>query len=881
MVEELEIRKEKLFSILKKGTKIWVAIAIILIAFMGYNIRIQNLPNLIDSTTNNYIPIELDSFVILRYAEYFNENGNLMENDKMRYYPRGFDPRKEFTFIAGFVSYLYNFMHAFNKEVTIEFADVVYPPVTFFFAVIFFFLFIKNLFNYKIALVASYILTVIPIFLHRTIAGFSDKEALATMLIFMAFYFYTNTWRVNKTWKFLTNSLLAGITTTLAVLAWGGSTLITFVIAAFILFEIFLNKASKRDLIRDFIWSVSTVFLLTVVTNRYSIVDLISSLTTTLLVFAIPLIIIYYLINFKNTFKLKDKYQRVIPVGILSGIISIGFALIISTIFISPSFVFDKGKDLLVLATNPYGTSRWGLTVAESQQPYFIDWVSNIGKFFVYLFMIGSIIFFYDMIKKLKLKYYLIAIYTIFILSFTMSRYSASSVFNGVSAISKIFYLGSLALFVLILLYLYLKYYYKDKEEYNKIINIDKTYLFVFVWFLFLVVAARGAIRALYIFAPVVVLLATFIIFRFGEYIWSFKKFYIRAIGISIILFLFLAPMIQGNVYNFTRSIYAQAKYSGPLYNQQWQSAGQWIRENTPKEAVFAHWWDYGYWVQGGGERATITDGGNAVGALNHWMGRYVLTGNTETEALEFLKARDATFLLMVSDEIGKYPAFSAIGGDENYDRFSWITTFSLDMANTQETRDNFVYIFTGSYPFDDDFVWEGTVFPRRSSGIGAILLPIAKNLNNSQIDLNNVKFAQPTVVVVKDGQQTNIPLECIFIGGQEIVFEKKGISGCLRLIPTISRDGKMNPIGAGLYLSPDVRKTLFTKLYLYGLETDYFKVAYTDESRVPLALYEGSLVGPIKIWEISYPTDLKVPQYFYGDNLVDPNVTKVNIAFY
>ena len=60
-------------------------------------------------------------------------------------------------------------------------------------------------------------------------------------------------------------------------------------------------------------------------------------------------------------------------------------------------------------------------------------------------------------------------------------------------------------------------------------------------------------------------------------------------------------------------SYYQQEKsYSnfapGP-YEWQWQKAMSWVRANTPESAVFAHWWDYGYWLQSIGERATILDG--------------------------------------------------------------------------------------------------------------------------------------------------------------------------------------------------------------------------------------------------------------------------------
>ena len=60
--------------------------------------------------------------------------------------------------------------------------------------------------------------------------------------------------------------------------------------------------------------------------------------------------------------------------------------------------------------------------------------------------------------------------------------------------------------------------------------------------------------------------------------------------------------------------------YIPGLYTWQWQQAMGWVRDNTPVTAVFAHWWDYGYWVQTIGERATILDGGNAIGYWDYFM---------------------------------------------------------------------------------------------------------------------------------------------------------------------------------------------------------------------------------------------------------------------
>ena len=49
----------------------------------------------------------------------------------------------------------------------------------------------------------------------------------------------------------------------------------------------------------------------------------------------------------------------------------------------------------------------------------------------------------------------------------------------------------------------------------------------------------------------------------------------------------------------------------GTMFNiatNDWKSTLEWINQNTDKNAVIASWWDYGYWIQTLGERATISD---------------------------------------------------------------------------------------------------------------------------------------------------------------------------------------------------------------------------------------------------------------------------------
>ncbi|MFH1211245.1 MAG: hypothetical protein V1645_05015, partial [archaeon] len=321
-------------------------------------------------------------------------------------------------------------------------------------------------------------------------------------------------------------------------------------------------------------------------------------------------------------------------------------------------------------------------------------------------------------------------------------------------------------------------------------------------------------------------------------------------------------------VNGFTDTTLNQAQYTGSIYNVQWQKAMGWVRENTPQDAVFGHWWDYGYLVQTGGQRATVTDGGNAIGYWNYLMGRHALTGQSDQEALEFLYAHNVSYFLIEEAEIGKYPAFSSIGSDANYDRYSWINVYSLDRTQSQETRDQTIYLYRGGTPLDEDFIYQEKVFPKQSSGIGGFLIPIKQEGNQTQIQ-------QPTAVLFYNGQQTRVPLECVFLGGKEIIFPEPGLKGCLQIVPRIENQ-QVDGMGAAFYLSERVVQSRFGQYYMFSKESENFKIVYNDEQEMPLAIYNGRIIGPLKIWKVTYPKNMTVNQTYVQTEFPDPSVTRI-----
>ncbi|MDD5650700.1 MAG: hypothetical protein PHF86_09870, partial [Candidatus Nanoarchaeia archaeon] len=652
----------------------------------------------------------------------------------------------------------------------------------------------------------------------------------------------------------------------------GGTNLFFAVISVFTIFLLFTNNLKeKNNLIGYWVYFISFIIsIVFLIPGRYYTLNiLVTSLTSVGLFFSLIATGVYYLIIYHNIFNLKSKYEHKLPINIISFVITALLGFIVA-IVVFPVALFRELNSLVTVLTKPFSVSRWILTVAESHQPYFNpDWVSQMSFLYIILFIIGSILLFYYVVRHFDkhVNKWVIAFGTLIIVAI-LSRYSSTSILNGDNTLSMALYLGSLFVFLAMIVYTYFNSFYNNKSLFHKFSDINYKYVFVLIWFLLMVIVARTAIRLIFVLIPVTAILVSFFIMSSFNYIKNRKDNYsIWILGLFIIFIVFIVFI------PFAKITLAQAGAIGPMYNQQWQYAGEWVRNNTAEGSVFAHWWDYGYLVQTGFERPTITDGGNFIYAWNYFMGRNVLTGHSEQEALDFLYPHNTSYLLMVSDEIGKYPAYSSIGADVNYDRYSWISTFILAKDQVQETRDNINYVYTGGTVLDKDFVYNGILFPKSIAGIAGFIIPITKNSS-----LEKTVFLQPTAVIVNNNQRYDVPVNCIYANKQFYKFNNaNGLDACIMLIPTINQQGQGNQFGALMYISPEVKQSNFARLYLFNQESKNFKLVYNDESSMPLAVLEGrGLIGPIKIWKISYPANIIYNETYIQKELPDPRVMGV-----
>ena len=71
----------------------------------------------------------------------------------------------------------------------------------------------------------------------------------------------------------------------------------------------------------------------------------------------------------------------------------------------------------------------------------------------------------------------------------------------------------------------------------------------------------------------------------------------------------------------------------------------EWIKMNTPEDAIIASWWDYGYWISTMSERTTLID--NATLADNQIKRVAEIFVSTPDEAWNMLNEWDVDYVVI------------------------------------------------------------------------------------------------------------------------------------------------------------------------------------------------------------------------------------------
>jgi len=875
-----------------KKFKIAIIILLIWIIFFGASARLLNLGLLKDSTTGNYIPLALDPYYFLRAAETMISEGGLPAYDSMR------NPTLHIGFIEEILPetlvFMYKVSKVFNNNITLGYIDVVYPVVFFILGMTVFFILIWILTKSKVtALLSSLILATIPAYLYRTMAGFADHEAIGMFGFFLTLLVYIVSLNIFEKRKAslkksgLLGGLL-GLVTAFTIAGWSGVANFLFLIIplSFLLYWIVIyqkpDQENKNKLLGYILFYVCWIIFSILFSNifGFAIIRIVNKYIINAngiaSVFALGFIIIDSILIWKKELIKKENLRR------YRVVITFVLTLILGTIFLTliGKSIISMVQSIINRFVTPFSGDRIGLTVAESKQPYLTDWVSQSGQTLFALFVIGMIFIGTNLskgIRKLRKRFFFSVCWIIMVFGILFSRTSQSSLLNGTNLVSKIVFFGSLLLF----LGYFISVYFREEIRFKKELLIMSILMFT------MLIAGRGAIRFFFVVTPFVSLMVAYTVFNLCEGARKskdevFKLLFIIASIITIILLI-------SNIINFTGLIIQQARYTGPSANYQWQNSMKWVRENTGKNEIFVHWWDYGYWVQYLGQRATITDGGHKNTFWDHLIGRYVLTTPYPETALSFMKAHNVSYLLIDPTDIGKYPAYSSIGSDEEgNDRLAWIPTVSIDANQIQETRNGSIRTYQNArngqvslVPLDGDIVYDnnGTqiFLPEGRAGLMAVVLETI-NKNNS------LMFKQPEGIYFDNGNQYKMPLRYLSFNQETIDYEQ-GLNVTIKLVPRVYQDQQgrvqVDNLGLIMYLSPKTMNSLFAQLYLLGnkqgLYENFELVSSTQDPNVEYLNTQGANLngvvyfngarGPINIWKIRHSDEIISREEFLREN--------------
>ena len=136
-----------------------------------------------------------------------------------------------------------------------------------------------------------------------------------------------------------------------------------------------------------------------------------------------------------------------------------------------------------------------------------------------------------------------------------------------------------------------------------------------------------------------------------------------------------------------------------------WLESLEWVKNNTPPDAVIAAWWDYGYWIQTLGERKSLADNSTIFTSRIQNIAKMFLS--EPDRAWEILRELDADYVLIFisSQKIQNDPQDYYVltgGGDES--KKQWF------MRIAGEPTSKFLYNdgFSGTPEF-----WESTLFAK------------------------------------------------------------------------------------------------------------------------------------------------------------------------
>lgn len=484
-------------------------------------VRTANIPHMED----DYL-IGTDSYHFLRQANMIVSQGHLPEVDTQRWQLEGRDLSTSPNFFSYILAYTYRLLHWFFPNLSIYKVAVFSSVVCYVLCLLVFYFLWRHVFDPAIALLAVNFTAIFSFLnLHRSAAGFLDRDAFVLLLWLVMFLFYlkaeaaipktkTTTDIASKEssskWVSSFYAAISGIAGGLTALSWEGVGLATAILSVWICVRVLRGHFNRQSTLVYIIW----YFCYTVLAFSFSSAYYNIWIPYAFLATVIPTIVLFCTLTFfgkdnSTTGKTKKSdsiMQRLMEFSgysnirrCLFGCVIVAFLLAGLTLLQSP----DIGHTIRRLFYNfvsPSGQNRLMRTVSELESLsgilFLVDY-SVIGL----MAIAGCGVLVHNFFSKERVIFWLTLVgFEIVLCGILLSLFLTDSDASFYIFVFS-FLVGGITMV--------LAYILRTGSNHGS----DK-YLFVLIWLLVGLCSSRGAVRFLFFVDPVFAVLASLLIFQ-------------------------------------------------------------------------------------------------------------------------------------------------------------------------------------------------------------------------------------------------------------------------------------------------------------------------------------------------------------------------------
>ncbi len=528
----------------------------------------------------------LDPFYLYSVSEYIvTHNFQMPEFDPMRYYPFGVVPAEVNNIGSVYIpAVIYVLMGFFGLSMPYLHFAIIFPALMGALAVLFMFFVGRELFRSNVAgLFSAFFLAITPAFITRTSAGFFEKEPTGAPFMMLSIYLFIRAYRQGS-WKC---GILSGISLALGSMSWGG---ISYVYLIFMLFGGVLLLAYSLLVTADYMFSG--------------------------------------LEKVVSEFEDYLGYRLLVSYGLMI-LVSIAVqSFFPNTMGILHNMVLPNIMIIAIIAGR-FFAERYRL-LSEDSQRYFIPGALLFGVLFV---LFGSM--FSDRLAGMIDSFLGYVSFQKSVVGTTVAEQAPGNWGQIINTLGVGFsrnmlpFLGSVSGWFSLWVFMWLGLF---AMAYEFIMTRNWLLLLPVMWLVSAVMGVFYFVRLIFMLGPPAALMAAFFFYwagqRFRNRFQKTRVWYGLAIPAAVIVALTIAVNIA-NAYVYSQGLGPSICFqrggepcvtieeNGTLKlnpNEPWYQAFEYLKNETPKDAVILSWWDFGYWFEVRAKRAAMADGGNLGG---------------------------------------------------------------------------------------------------------------------------------------------------------------------------------------------------------------------------------------------------------------------------